>query len=501
MSWFTFYEITGASVPTPATNQASIFINSATGQPSWKDDAGTVTTLVGAPGANGQGVPIGGTAAQVLSKIDGADYNTQWVTPAAGTPAGSTTQVQYNNAGAFGAEAAFAYDAATNTLTVDNITTAGLALTAATTTSSAGLRVPHGTAPTTPTNGDVWTTTAGMYVCVNGVTVGPLGTGGGGGLTNWTEAVNTSAPNATVPVVSFLATNAASNVDAALLPKGSGAILADIPDNTAAGGNKRGTGAVDFQMNRSINTEVASGNRSFIGAGNRNIASNDETAAVAGLQNTASGTYAFVGAGTLNTASGAAAGVISGQSCTASGAQAVVAGGHTNTADAQYSWCAGGFKGLVRGIIGAGVRGSGGFNRVNGDMQDRVFLLSHRSTNATQGTATTNNGAASTNNQVVLPNNSCFVVKGTINCRENATGDSSAWEFTAFIKRGASAATTAMVAACTPTLIAQDAGAATWVVAVDADTTNGSLRCRVTGAAATNINWGWSIYSCNEVTD
>lgn len=33
----------------------------------------------GAAGANGQGVPTGGSATQVLSKIDGTDYNTQWV--------------------------------------------------------------------------------------------------------------------------------------------------------------------------------------------------------------------------------------------------------------------------------------------------------------------------------------------------------------------------------------------------------------------------------------
>lgn len=38
-----------------------------------------------------------------------------------GSPAGSDTYVQYNNAGAFGAEAAFAYNAATNTLAVENI--------------------------------------------------------------------------------------------------------------------------------------------------------------------------------------------------------------------------------------------------------------------------------------------------------------------------------------------------------------------------------------------
>lgn len=49
-----------------------------------------------------------------------------WATPSAGTPAGSNGYVQYNNSGAFGAEAAFAYDAASNKLTVDNLNLNGL---------------------------------------------------------------------------------------------------------------------------------------------------------------------------------------------------------------------------------------------------------------------------------------------------------------------------------------------------------------------------------------
>lgn len=41
-------------------------------------------------------------------------------------------------------------------------------------TGVAGFRLPHGAAPTSPVNGDVWTTTAGLYVRINGATVGPL---------------------------------------------------------------------------------------------------------------------------------------------------------------------------------------------------------------------------------------------------------------------------------------------------------------------------------------
>jgi hypothetical protein len=54
------------------------------------------------------------------------------------------------------------------------ITLTGTLLTAVSATGGAGLRVPHGAAPTSPVDGDVWTTTAGMFVRVNGATVGPL---------------------------------------------------------------------------------------------------------------------------------------------------------------------------------------------------------------------------------------------------------------------------------------------------------------------------------------
>jgi hypothetical protein len=38
----------------------------------------------------------------------------------------------------------------------------------------APLKIPHGVAPTSPVDGDIWTTTSGLFVRVNGSTVGPL---------------------------------------------------------------------------------------------------------------------------------------------------------------------------------------------------------------------------------------------------------------------------------------------------------------------------------------
>lgn len=62
--------------------------------------------------------------------------------------------------------------AAAMTLTATALTMeAGVSLlTAASASARAGLRIPHGAAPSSPVNGDVWTTTAGIFVRVNGVT-------------------------------------------------------------------------------------------------------------------------------------------------------------------------------------------------------------------------------------------------------------------------------------------------------------------------------------------
>jgi hypothetical protein len=53
----------------------------------------------GADGADGAGVPTGGTAGQVLAKIDATDFNTQWVTPAAGGGSGSVYTIDADATG------------------------------------------------------------------------------------------------------------------------------------------------------------------------------------------------------------------------------------------------------------------------------------------------------------------------------------------------------------------------------------------------------------------
>lgn len=60
-------------------------------------------------------------------------------------------------------------------LLVTGGTMTGKLITAASTTNGAGLNLPPGTAPTSPVNGDLWSTNSGVYARVNGVTIDLVG--------------------------------------------------------------------------------------------------------------------------------------------------------------------------------------------------------------------------------------------------------------------------------------------------------------------------------------
>ena len=155
---------------------------------------------------------------------------------------------------------------------------------------------------------------------------------------NWT----TGFSSATQATSSWTATNAATDVNAAIVPKGTGGVLADVPDGTSAGGNSRGTYAVDLQSIRTNASDVASGNYSTIAGGRRCTASGTYSFA-AGFRATASGagSVAMGGSGSFSigaTASGSNSFAM-GTGATASASNAVAFGtGATATASGAVSF-------------------------------------------------------------------------------------------------------------------------------------------------------------------
>lgn len=340
---------------------------------------------------------------------------------------------------------------------------------------------------------------------------GTFATPAAGGLTKFTEAEATTSPNNTVYVDSLTAAGSTTNVDIAIVPKGTGALLANIPDNTTTGGNKRGANASDLQTLRSAATQVASGTGSF-SAGAYGTASgtwgvtlgylSSATASrsFAAQEAIASGTLSFAfGARTTASGSGAVAmssdvytdcvasgdnSFASGAGNTSSGTGSVTIGGSVNTANATNSY-AFGSRGHVFGVNGRMVKNNS-FNNVAGECQKSIFNIGVRTTGNTATTLTVGGGAASTNNQVILSNQSAYRFKGTIIGKKSGTTDTAAWDVDGLIVRGANAAATTLNVS-NVTLVENTPAWGTPTLA--ADTTNGGLRVQVTGAAATNIQW------------
>jgi hypothetical protein len=420
-----------------------------------------------------------------------------------------------------------------------------------------------------------------------------------------TIAVNTTSPNATVNVASLTSAVSTTNGDVALVPKGTGAKLAQVPDSAIAGGNKRGVHAVDWQTIRVAATDVASGNYAvvgggysnrssgssavvsggsdndatalyatvggggdneatatgatvaggsgneatalyaFVGSGRFNIASgqysaigggydglasgnysviggglnNQATAAKStisggeqsiasggastvggGQQNTASGVYSVVGGGYINNATASSATVAGGDTNTASGSNSAVLGGSNNVASGASSSVIGGTNGTTRGIAGLHVASTGDYpvGVTVGSAQASTLVIGRVTTDAVASALRSTTAAAGAANQLVLADNSALSVQGTVVARGNSTGDVAGWTFVATAKRGANAASTAIVAS-TVTSIGADSGASTWVVAIAADTTNGALRVNVTGQAGVTISWVCTIRSAEVI--
>jgi hypothetical protein len=226
------------------------------------------------------------------------------------------------------------------------------------------------------------------------------------------------------------------------------------------------------------------------------VASGDWSTVAGGRANTASGLASFVGGGGTdganiggNFATGTGSSVLGGLGNVASGQWASVSGGLQNLASGFVSVVVNGRYGSTRGISGNTVFPASNvpISQVGGTQQTALLVLGRQTTDATATVLTSDTSAASTINQVILPNNSAYAFKGTVIANVTGGGNTKAWAIEGAIKRGANAASTALVGTPTVTSSYADAGASTWAITATADTTNGGLAITFTGQASTTI--------------
>lgn len=172
-----------------------------------------------------------------------------------------------------------------------------------------------------------------------------------------------------------------------------------------------------------------------------------------------------------------------GNGSSASGTESIVLGGLNNTASAQWSVAMGSEADST--FYGGVAQASGSFAAA-GDAQTRVLTLRTVTTNNTITEMFLDGTGGS--QRLVLPSDSTWTFRILIAARRtDANNESGAYQVLGAIDRNTTAGSTALVAAVSTTTIAENNAA--WGPTVDADTTNGSLRLRVTGETGKNIRW------------
>jgi hypothetical protein len=353
----------------------------------------------------------------------------------------------------------------------------------------------------------------------------------GGGVTGFTPSQNTASPNDTVNASRLLVDAATTNADAVLQPKGTGAVLAQLPDSATTGGNKRGANAVDLQTSRVSSSQVATGANSVVIGGQSNTASAAYGIVTGGQTNSVSRDYGSIGGGSSNTISGIGtrqvigggggntasanyAALFGGQNNNASASYSAIVGGFANSALATMSVCAGGSSNTASGdysaIFGGQLNSASGQNSVasghyavadtiamrshasgrfaaSGDAQVQEMVVRAQTTSAAQGELTADGLAWTTANTMQVPNDGALAFDILMVARRaDANNEGAAWTIRGCIDNNAGVA--AFVGTPTTTTLGDDSAGA-WTVA--ADTIAGSVRLRVLcgGQVGKTINW------------
>jgi len=337
------------------------------------------------------------------------------------------------------------------------------------------------------------------------------------GTMNATTAVTLSGSNANIKVGQYITGTSIGDDTYVAAISGTALTLSKVASGSS-------TSTLSFFTPHGVvvggGNNQATGSYSFIGGGgdagtaaNRNVASGAWSVVAGGAKNTASGVSSFVGgggtdgAGTYfgNTASGTSSVISGGWNNINSGSYGTIAGGQSHAVLNSIATIGGGTNNYADGFGSTVVGGSFGTTRlitgnivlpacyvpitssIYGASQAALLVLAVQTTDATATALRSNTSAAGTTNQVILPNNSAYFFTGEVISGVTGGGNTKGWTIEGVIKRGANAASTALVGTPTVTSMYADVGAATWAIAVTADTTNGGLRVTFTGQASTTI--------------
>jgi hypothetical protein len=350
------------------------------------------------------------------------------------------------------------------------------------------------------------------------------------GTMNGTTAVTLSGSNASIKVGQIISGTSIGDDTYVAAISGTSLTLSKVASGSSTstlsfftphgvvvgGGNNQATGSYSFiggggDAGTASNRNVASGDWSSVvgglatratgkwstaGGGVGNLASGEGSVVAGGgsyggggAGNTASSVSTFVGAGYFNTAAGYCSSVVGGVGNVTSNNFSFVGGGTGNSANTANTAILGGVNGTTRSIDGmqAMPACNAPIAATQGCSQAALLVLGVQTTDATATILRSNTSAASGTNQIILPNNSAYAFKGTVIANVTGGGNTKAWAIEGAIKRGANAASTALVGTPTVTSAYADAGASTWAITATADTTNGGLAITFTGQASTTI--------------
>jgi trimeric autotransporter adhesin len=231
-----------------------------------------------------------------------------------------------------------------------------------------------------------------------------------------------------------------------------------------------GTGAM------ALGGSYASGSNSFAAA----IANHTSSYGATGANAVAIGQNAkatsskgvAIGYGTLATAN---YGMAIGHECQAPHQESVALGTRSQTRSKAHF------------AFGTGALVSAGF------AQAGMIVIHGRTGDATQGTLVSDSGlqslgTAGNSNQLIVPSYGAIAFDGILVARGQgsiANTDSAAWKIEGLIRKESSNATTTLVNSAITVI----SNGPSWGIELSADTTNGALSVKVTGAASTNVKW------------